>query len=56
MEFLQHNINQSETRICDNRSSVELYVRVKQSMWHMFEFENDKIYTAAELILLASSV
>ena len=33
MEFLQQNISQSETRICYEKLSVELYVRVKGSMW-----------------------
>ena len=37
MEFSQQNINQSETRMFDKKLSVELYVRVKRSMWHMFE-------------------
>ena len=33
IEFPQQNINQSERRIRDKKLSVELYARVKQSMW-----------------------
>ena len=35
IKFPQQNINQLETIIFDKKLSVELYVRVKQSMWSL---------------------
>ena len=43
MKFPQQNISQSETRLCDKKLSVELYVTVKKKyVVIMFEFKMSK--------------
>ena len=45
MKFPQQNISQSETRLCDKKLSVELYVTVKTKyVVIMFEFKMSNLH------------